>query len=123
MAISSTLSLNNQAAVAKSFELVRTFPNGNDRLLVGSTTLNPMVLAIRHFFTPAKGTKLAFDRHLVTFTNTFYDSEEREVVVNSTLSTTVPRHLGVTDVIMQDSNAFVRNAWSANLADLLLGKS
>lgn len=123
MAISATASVNNHAAVAQSFELIRSFPNGNDRLHSASTALNPMVLAVRHSSTPAKGAALAYDRRTVSYTNIFYDSEEREVKVMCSMSLILPRHIGVTALISNDANAYVRNFWSANLADLTAGKS
>lgn len=108
--------------VSRTFEVVKTLPNGNDRIMNGSSVMTPTVLQIRHNFYPAKGTKVAYDRRSVTAYTVFSDSSGNLQQVSFSGSLIIPRASAMTTQQMNDVSAFVRNFWSANQADLQLGK-
>jgi len=124
MAIASAVSINDGLAtpVSRTFEIVKTLPNGNDRILNGSSVLAPTILQIRHNGYPAKGSKVAYDRRSVACLTTFMDSLGVPQVVSFSGSLIVPRASTLTTQQMADVSAFVRNFWAANQADLQLGK-
>lgn len=124
MAISAAVNILDGLAtpVSRTFEIVKTLPNGNDRILNGSSVLAPTTLQIRHNSYPAKGSKASYDRRAVACLTTFMDSQGTPQIVSFSGSLIVPRVSTLTNQQMLDVSAFVRNFWAANMADLQLGK-
>jgi len=123
MAIPSTVVLPDSSAANKNFELLRTLPNGIDRIMDGSTVQQPTLISVRHNFFPAKNGKTAYDRRTVSASMTIIDTDENEHVASCVSALIVPRTSLFTSTNIYDLRAFVGTFMNTYKADLLLGKS
>jgi len=124
MAIGATLSIPNAAAVNQTFEVLKTLPNGIDRIRTGSSVTEPEILAIRQQSFPAKGDKIAYDRRNVSFSNSQVDPDTgKSFVLTASMSLTIPRTAVFTATDTADAASYVRWMWLTHLVDLTLGKS
>lgn len=116
------LTINDHAAVAKTFNLVYQQGNETRRLDISSTAEEPRTMTIRHS-TAGSGNKIS-DRHNVNFVTTVLDDQNNPVQVGGSVTLTVPRSGAVSDDAVYDHVAFVKNFFTdANVAMLLRGES
>lgn len=122
MSFSSSLSINDSAAAAKSFVLISQNGQDSERIDSASTATQPRKLAIRHTV-QGKGVA-AVDRHLVQFSDTKLDAAGNPVTAVVNLTIAVPRSSTITATNIKDLWYFVKNfVTDANLDSLKLGES
>ena len=115
----STFSVNNAAAAAVAFTL-QSQDSKEARYINPSTSLAaPQAAVISHDIKPA-GTK-GTDKHVVAFSTTLLDATGVQQTVKCSLMLSVSRSTVLTDAMVKDVAAFVRNfctdAVVLNLAD------
>lgn len=125
MAITSTVNLNDAQAtpVAHTFEVLRTLPNGIDRIKSGTTVAEPIMLAVRHSTTPGKSGSDTVDRHNVSIKSVKIDSVGKPHELTFSFTMNIPRSEEFTSANMDDIQAWIINFIAPFKADLRLGKS
>lgn len=111
MAFASTITINNAAAAAKDFVLNLLSGTTSDRIESTSSLTNPVKMGIRHNYVPSKGSSSGdpYDRHVVTFSQTVVDTDDKAHVATVSLTITMPRVTDITRANLNDLLAYARN--------------
>lgn len=109
MSLSDTITLNNAAAVPKTFVL--TTRDGQSTLRLETTSLSdqPRTLAFKHSKSGSRQKGNATDRHLMSYTDAVVDGlgQDQPIVVNLTIS--APQSSAATRAKIDDGLAFLKN--------------
>lgn len=125
MAFASTLTLANAAAANKDFVLNLLSGTTSDRMESTSTLTNPVRMGIRHNYVPSKNGLDAYDRHVVSFSKSVTDADDKVHTATVSVTLTVPRVSDITRTDLNDLIAFTRNftGVTGNVDSLLRNES
>lgn len=125
MAFATDLVLNNAAAVAKTFTLQTTLPDGAVRIDTSFTDLNALrSITIRNQTTGQKDPRGLFDKHLVNIVHNRKNALGLVIPLISNYTLQVPRDVTITRTDVDDEVAFLKNFLiTANLDRLLRNES
>lgn len=120
----SNITINDNAAVARTFKQISSDSSGAGRIDDSTTNLSPRKMAIRHSSSTPKGSTVVVDRHLLQFSTVKVDTagKPQTAVLNFTIS--VPRSSAIVQADIDHLVAFCKNwiAVGANVTGLLLGE-
>jgi hypothetical protein len=120
----SNLSINDAAAVSKTFNLISQDGQTTVRSDISVTDpAQPRLCTIRHQVI-RKGDQITA-RHNVVFAKTIQDAQGNDITATASLVVSVPRETGMTQAaVVEDLVVFIKNLMtSANLTILLRGES
>lgn len=114
---SNTFVVNNDAAVAKTFTLQSQDMKEAKYIDTASSLSVPTFATISHQIVPQG--RSGIDRHLVKFGISAVDVEGKTFTVTASCQLSIPRSTAITDTIIKDVTAFMRNYMTSAYALLL----
>lgn len=120
----SNITINDNAAVAKTFKQISADSSGSARIDDSTTNLAPRRMVIRHSVSTPKGSSVQADRHLVQFSTVKVDADGEAYTATINLTFAIPRTAEVAQADVDHLLAFVKN-WigvGSNVTGLLLGE-
>lgn len=119
MAAIANITINNEAAVAKTFAPSIAIPNGSQYRETTSTADSPLTLDVTHVLAAASSSSNS--KHTTKFTRMRPNTAAVLRTGYARVELSVPKD-GLTATDVDDLAAFMRNFWTAtNLHTLLLG--
>lgn len=120
----SNITINDNAAAAKTFKQVSMDATGSVRIDDSTTNLSPRKMVLRHSTSTPKGSSVVSDRHLLQFSTTKLDADAKPHTAVINLTASVPRNGAITQTDVDHLFAFLKNwiATGSNVTGMLLGE-